>query len=86
MTTRELRVWHWKQALVNRKREDEHVDRAGKYAPGADRKYHLRYARKYRKAANLHMSAVQVLNDVCFEKFPELFVTAEQDLANGIGK
>ena len=67
MTTRELRLWHWKQAMYHRE-----LARSKKRAkkPGS--------AYGNNRQADFHIRAVQVLND-CADC---IATTAEQDAAN----
>lgn len=74
-TLKALRMWHWRQVLTNRAEQDkfEMLAEKLKHHPVKSRTF-TEIATNTRMQANLHLSAVQVLNDV-------LPGTAEQDCA-----
>lgn len=66
MTTRELRLWHWRQALRFR-----HL--VGNHKTNGAATHRNAVARRNTTLANFHMSAVQALNELfplgdCAEK------------------
>ncbi len=84
MTLRELRAWHWKRNQWHRQRETKY--RSSKLDcryNTADHKHFARLERRHERAANFHISAVQLLNDVCFPD-QAYFCTAEHDVAGGM--
>ena len=72
MTLKELRMWHWRQLMRFRNQENCHLDKAKAwmsapmklgYNPVVWAKREEKKAETYRKQANFHLGAVQVLND-----------------------
>lgn len=69
MNLRELRKWHWQQAMQNRGHA-EWRERSGEYEATANQRSHTQV---YHNKANFHIRAVQALNDV-------VMGTAERDI------
>lgn len=67
---RKLRLWHWHMAMRHRKAENELIEIKAKHG-GSSLKSCIK---TYSEAANLHLTAVQTLNE-----FFEIGDTAEQD-------
>lgn len=67
---RELRLWHWQMAMKHRKAETDLIELKSKRG-GSSLKSSIK---TYADAANLHLTAVQTLNE-----FFEIGDTAEKD-------
>lgn len=79
MTTRELRLWHWRKVSYWRTVEREHAERAKAWESRNPELGRCRYSRCKEQNAKtnalFHLGAVQALNDC-----PDcLATTAEQD-------
>lgn len=72
MTLRELRMWHWRELLNERRLQNKFEERARSANPGYYFNTNNGHAKRHKQQASLHLGAVQALNDV-------LTGTAEQD-------
>jgi hypothetical protein len=73
-TLKALRMWHWQQMKTHRAEQDRLERLVDQSTRAHHKKEYREEARQHRMLADLHLSAVQVLND-------SVPGTAEQDCA-----